>query len=589
MKTEFYLDPQSNILFMKGVNGYYEPFAVDYDGEKGTCKVISEDPVLMEVYEFVNYFQRRRDNKGKWRSSPIFPYQWSFIFRHVLALLNREGNDFLESYARQTGKSYSIKLLLAWEMVFLPRYIDVKLERYSCILCSYKKESVEKLFGECKTAIHKAVEYHNKKYKEKLVSKGGEFNNPKLVETSTIIELNKMFTDGDEIPYSKCTSITLGASNDGLSSFHTVVDESGLCDFDLFQISVAPFSASVNGMCTFIGLPNQNSANLLQRMYQNKTVRKCIYDANLAYEMRKMVDKQFAEDYKKHLEGVIASNGRNSSFVQWNYFINFMDMNGKFITREVLENSNMMINSIYQPNNNTEDKSTYLVAGLDISPKKDFRVLTCMETRIINGEIVNNVFDIKTYNKDKTRMEHEDVAEQVARDLRMYKIDMLCIDSTSHQAYFVQTLRKKIKEVNINTLIIPFYYNQSTKPRLFGFLETTLFGGRLKLLMEKESWESEKLIEEMCYMIKEKGKKDSDTVKYYAPEGGDFSDDHVNSLALANICFTEAFEKFRKKEIADDGAKRWKIKLNKFKELNSETPIEQAKKYLSKTLYDVPI
>ncbi|MGL6185525.1 MAG: hypothetical protein ACRC1T_09135 [Clostridium chrysemydis] len=589
MKAEFYLDPQSDILFMKGSNGYYEPFAVEYNKDDGSCRVIADDPILMEVYEFVNYFQRRRDNKGRWRSSPIFPYQWSFIFRHVLALLARDGSDKLESYARQTGKSYSIKLLLAWEMVFLPRYIEVKLERYTCILCSYKKESVEKLFGECKTAIYKAVEYHNKKYKEKLVTKNGEFSNPKLIDSSTIVEINKMFTDGDEIPYSKCTSITLGASNDGLSSFHTIVDEAGLCDFDLFQISVAPFSASVNGMCTFIGLPNQDSSNLLQRMYQNKTVKKVIYDAHLAYEMRKMVDKQFAEDYKKHLDGVIASNGRNSSFVQWNYFINFMDMNGKFVTKEVLDNSKILCNSIHSPINNTQDKSKYLVAGLDISPKKDFRVLTLMETDIVNGDVYNSVFDIKTYNKDKTRMEHEHVAEQVANDLRMYKIDMLCIDSTSHQSYFVQTLRKKIKEIGINTLIIPFYYNQSTKPRLFGFLETTLFGGRLKLLKENESWESEKLVEEMCYMIKEKGKKDSDVIKYYAPEGGDFTDDHVNSLALANICFTEAFEKFRKKEWADDGAKRWKIKLNKFSEL---IPVDIHIGIIKKKtdmMYEVPI
>lgn len=589
MKAEFYLDPQANILFMKGSNGYYEPFAVDYNKEDGTCRVIADDPILMEVYEFVNYFQRRRDNKGKWRSSPIFPYQWSFIFRHVLALLARDGSDKLESYARQTGKSYSIKLLLAWEMVFLPRYIEVKLERYTCILCSYKKESVEKLFGECKTAIYKAVEYHNKKYKDKLVTKNGEFSNPKLIDSSTIVEINKMFTDGDEVPYSKCTSITLGASNDGLSSFHTIVDEAGLCDFDLFQISVAPFSASVNGMCTFIGLPNQDSSNLLQRMYQNKTVVKTIYDANLAYEMRKMVDKQFAEDYKKHLDSVIASNGRNSSFVQWNYFINFMDMNGKFVTREVLENSNVLVNDMHAPINDPNDRTRYLVAGLDISPKKDFRVLTCMETRIVNGDIYNSVFDMKTYNKDKTRMEHEEVAERVASDLKMYKIDMLCIDSTAHQAYFVQTLRKKIKEANINTLIIPFYYNQSTKPRLFGFLETTLFGGRLKLLKEKESWESEKVVEEMCYMIKEKGKKDNDNIKYYAPEGGDFSDDHTNSLALANICFTEAFEKFRKKEIADDGAKRWKIKLNKFRDLSTYSEEKEIITYREKTLYDVPI
>ncbi len=588
MYNEAYLDPQSNILFMKGKNGYYEPFAVDYDRTDGSCRVISEDPILMEVYEFVSYHQRKRDNKGRWRSSPIFPYQWSFIYRHVLALLGREGGSMVESYARQLGKSFSIKLLMAWELTFLPKYIDVKLERYSMILCSYKKDSVEKLFNECKTSIHKAVEYYNKKYKDKLVTKNGEFSNPKLMETATIIEINKLFTDGEEIPYSKSTAITLGASNDGLSSFHNLVDESGLCDFDLYQISVSPFTASVNGLETFVGLPNSDSSNLLQRMFQNKTTKKTVYDANIGYEMRKMVDKQFAEDYKKHLEDVIAKNGKNSSFVQWNYFVNFMDMNGKFCTKEILDNSNVLENIISIPVNNFEDRTKFLVAGLDISPKKDFRVLTCMETKIINSDVYNSVFDIKTYNKDKNRMEHELVAEKVANDLKMYKIDMLCIDATSHQAYFVQTLRKKILEAGINTLIVPFYYNQSTKPRLFGFLETTLFEGRLKLLRENESWESGKLVEEMCYMIKEKGKKDSETIKYYAPEGGDFTDDHVNSLALANICFTEAFERYRKGDWADDGAKRWKIKLNKFRELNSiKETIERVNNNI--TLYDVPL
>lgn len=104
---------------------------------------------------------------------------------------------------------------MAWALVFAPRYIDVKLERYSTILCSYKKESVEKLFGECKIAVYKAIEYYNKKYKDKLVTKNGEVSNPKLIDSSTIIEINKMFSDGDEVPYSKCTAITLGASNDG--------------------------------------------------------------------------------------------------------------------------------------------------------------------------------------------------------------------------------------------------------------------------------------------------------------------------------------------------------------------------------------
>lgn len=486
------------------------------------------------------------------------------------------------------GKSFSIKLLFAWELVFLPKYVNVRLERYSMILCSYKKESVEKLFAECKSATHKAVEFYNKKYKDKLVTKNGEFSNPKLIESSTIMEINKSFPDGDEIPYSKSTAITLGASNDGLSAMHILVDEGGLCDYSLFNMSVQPFTASVNGCTTIIGVPSNDSSSLLHRKYVDKFTEKCIYDAEMVYEMRKLVDIDFANKYRQHLDGVYRVHGKNSSFVQWNYFVNFMDMNGKFCTKEILDNSNVLENIISIPVNNFEDRTKFLVAGLDISPKKDFRVLTCMETKIINSDVYNSVFDIKTYNKDKNRMEHELVAEKVANDLKMYKIDMLCIDATSHQAYFVQTLRKKILEAGINTLIVPFYYNQSTKPRLFGFLETTLFEGRLKLLRENESWESGKLVEEMCYMIKEKGKKDSETIKYYAPEGGDFTDDHVNSLALANICFTEAFERYRKGDWADDGAKRWKIKLNKFRELNSiKETIERVNNNI--TLYDVPL
>lgn len=366
------------------------------------------------------------------------------------------------------------------------------------------------------------------------------------------------------------------------------VDEAGLCDYELFNVSVAPFTASINGNTTFIGLPNNDSSNLLQRMYYTKGVVKTCYDANDVYAMRKMVDKEFAENYKKHLDGVLLAHGRRSSFVQWNYFINFTDSNGKFMTRDILENNNILVNEITMPINNDNDKQSYVIGGLDISPKKDFRVLTIGKSYIdLQGDIRSDVMDIKTYNKDKGRMEHELVAEQVALDCKMFKIDLLCVDSTSHQAYFIQTLRKKIKEVGINTLIVPFYYNQSTKPKLFGYLETCLFEGKLKLLKENCSWESKKLVEEMLYMIKEKGKKDSERITYYAPEGGDFSDDHMNSLALFNICLFDTIERFRKGDIAEDGAKRWRIRLNKFKELKD---IEQnVQRNMIQSFYDVPI
>lgn len=589
--NDFFLDEQAKMLYAKNKNGYYEPFAVEYDKKTGNCRVIAQDPILMELYEFVNYFQRVRDNKGNWRSNPIFPYQWSFLFRHAIELLNGDGNQLLEAYSRQLGKSFAIKLLMAWELVFLPRYIDVKLERYTAILCSHKKESVEKLFAECKTAIYKAIELYNKKYKDKLITKNGELNNPKLIETSIIIEINKQFVDGDEIPYSKSTALTMQTSNDGLSAYHIIVDESGLCEYERFETSVAPFTASVNGMTTYIGVPNEDSSNLLHRKFVDPTVKKTIYDCELGYEMRKMVDKDFAEKYRRHLDNVFASNGKNSAFVQWNYFMNFMDMNGKFCTREVLESLNIMTESVATDNeirNDYNNTNVYNVAGLDISPKRDYRVLTIMKTFIVNGEISENVeFDKITFNKDKTRMEHEMTAQLVADNLKRCKIDFICIDATAQGWYFVQTLRKKIKEIGINTLIVPYSYNGATKAKLFGFLEDMLFSGKLKLLKENASWESAKTIEEMLYMIKEKSKGDSETIKYYAPQSADFTDDHMNSLALCNIAWRACYEAHKARTYADDGAVKWRIKLNKFRILEERNA--ESLRPAGLAFWDVPI
>lgn len=581
---------ETGVLFKKDPKGFPHPIGVGckfLENGEVEGKPINSDPMFIEAIEFINFVRRKRDKKtGKYRTIPLFPYQTACFLMLINDLVYKKSAKNLMAWARQSGKSELIKLLVGWAMVFALKYIDTDIERFNVILGGYENTKVQKLFKECKEYIYKAVEFYNERHRDKLLTKKDSSN---ILDNDGKFEINKRFTDGEIIPYSQGFAITCSKNQDSLTSHISIIDEAGLINNELFDVSIAPFSTTTAGSQCFFGVPGFDSSSLIHMKYKSNEVRKVIFRYRDVYVYRLMANKTLAENYKSEYESFVRMNGKNSSATKWNYEMDFMDMSGKFCTKKVLEESNILVNNIRIPYNNLENKKKFLVAGLDISPKKDFRVLTCMETDIIDGEVFNSVFDIKTYNKDKTRMEHEDVALKVALDLKMYKIDMICIDSTSHQAYFVQTLRKKIKEVGINTLIIPFYYNQSTKPKLFGYLETIMFGGRLKLLMEGESWESEKLIEEMCYMIKEKGKKDSDTVKYYAPEGGDFSDDHVNSLALANICFTEAFEKFRKKEIADDGAKRWKIKLNKFKLLDSDSPIEQAKKYLSSTLYDVPI
>lgn len=98
---ELYLDEKSNILFAKNAKGYFEPVIVNYDKETGKGELIQSNPILFELYEFVNRHQRKRKNNGKYVSDPVFPYQWSFILRHAQALLDETGEHKVEAYARQ--------------------------------------------------------------------------------------------------------------------------------------------------------------------------------------------------------------------------------------------------------------------------------------------------------------------------------------------------------------------------------------------------------------------------------------------------------------------------------------------------------
>lgn len=578
---------ETGVLFKKDASGFPHPIGVDcVIAEDGTVdgKIISLNPMFMEAIEFINYVRRQRDKKtGKYKTIPLFPYQTATFLMIINNLVFKKSSKELMAWARQSGKSELIKLLVGWSMVFALKYIDTDVERFNLVLGGFENSKVQKLFKECKRYIYKAVDFYNDRHRDRLLTKK---DNPSILDNDVKFEINKRFPDGEIIPYSQGFAITCSKNQDSLTSHLTIIDEAGLINNELYDVSISPFSTTTAGSQCFFGVPGFDNSSLIHVKYKAEEIKKIVFKFIDVYTYRLMVNKSLADNYKSSYDSFVRVNGKLSSATKWNYDMDFMDMNGKFCTKKMLEDSNVLTEEINMPINDRDNKSVYLVAGLDISPKKDYRVLTCMYTNVISGAIYNRVFDMKTYNKEKTRMEHEEVALTVALDLKMYKIDMLCIDSTSHQSYFVQTLRRKISEVGINTLIIPFYYNQSSKPRLFGMLEDLMHSGRLKLLKEDQSWESKKLVSEMCNLIREKGKKNNDNIKYYAPQGDDFSDDHVNSLALANICFREAFEKFRKREFADDGAKRWRIKLNKFSELE-EIQYNVVKKTNIKPIYNV--
>ena len=129
-----------------------------------------------------------------------------------------------------------------------------------------------------------------------------------------------------------------------------------------------------------------------------------------------------------------------------------------------------------------------------------------------------------------------------------------------------------MKENDVKSQLFPYNYSANGKEKLFSYFESMLYDQRVKLLKEDESWESEKLVDELVSLIKE---KKENRVTYSAPNTGsnDFSDDHCNSIALCVMAYQYAFECSNANKEFDDGEHIWRPRLKKWTDI-----IENPKK-----------
>lgn len=570
-----FIDKQTNVVFTPDSNGVFYPRYMNFDEKTGNAKIISKIPIYRELFELTSYLRRQTDKKtGKKKSLPLFPYQWGAIIDVVEALLNPQSQQFLLAFSRQSGKSTILEILTPFALTVLPKYVDVDIERFTVILGSYKDDAVDELYKKIKPNILKAIEFYNKRNKSQLICKAID-STVKLMDNKNLLEIDKVFPNGEQIAYSQIRNITCGAVSDGYTASLLVVDESGLINADLFKTSMANFTSATAGISVFSGVPCSNSASLFYAKRRSKTVKTLLYDFPLVRDGKYMVSKKLGDHYVADYNQKVneTSGGERSSFIRWNYYLDTEDSSGKFISRQKLDDNNVLVNSIKTPQ---KDKDIYIVAGIDVSASGDYKVMTVGETRMyddydssiqkITKKYISNVCDIIAFNKDGKQQSGEEFARMSAEVCKKYKIDCVAIDSSSAGGQiFTQLFRKHLAILGCKVMILPFSYNKN-KQYLFGSLENSIYSGTIKLLKEHESWESEKLIEEMLYMLKEH-KSNTNYVQYRAPQGSGFTDDLMNSLALFNLCLKEIYERSMDKRRckAEDGSGAvWRIRLSRY-------------------------
>ena len=573
MENQVYIDKQTNIIFTPDADNVYYPRYKDFDIKTGNASIISKIPIFRELFEFVT-FTRKRTNKqtGKSRPIPLFTYQWSCLIDILSALLDPSSQEFLMAIARQGGKSASVEVLLPFALTILPKYVEVDTERFSVVLGSYKDDAVGELYKKIKPFILTAIDYYNKRNTDQLVCK---VNDPslKLMDSKDLLEIDKVFPNGLQIPYSQVRNVSAGTTNDGYYANLMIIDESGLINKDLFKTSMANFTSATAGVAVYIGVPNADSSSLFYAKRNSVAVKTLIYDYPLVYQGKKMANPKEAEKYRRDYEQKVLDSGERSSFIRWNYYLDTEDATGKFMSKEILENNNILSNEIRLPQSGGDK---YIVAGIDVSAVGDYKVMVVGETTqaeefdYLSKKKVktyhSNVCDIISFNKEGKKQSGEEFAKQSAELCVKYKIDCVCIDSSGAGGkFFTQMFRKYLKIFGAKVMILPFSYNQN-KQYLFTALEDSIYSSKIHLLQEDESWESRKLIEEMTYMVK-KHVPGSTYVKYEAPKGSGFTDDHVNALALFNICLKEIHDRSRdtkKMRVGDGSGETWRLRLRRY-------------------------
>jgi hypothetical protein len=104
--SDYYLDETHNILYSKNQQGYFEPYAINFNKNTNECELIVNNPYLFALIEYVHYVRRTKDARtGKFRTLPLFIYQWSAIIDMVTRTINPKSEKVLNTWSRQAKQN----------------------------------------------------------------------------------------------------------------------------------------------------------------------------------------------------------------------------------------------------------------------------------------------------------------------------------------------------------------------------------------------------------------------------------------------------------------------------------------------------
>lgn len=539
-----FIEP-AKLLLERVETGFFEPRMYDVDSKTKKGRLIEKDDFFYDFIYFIRESSKKelksKNSIGKVVLGHLEIYQWWIAFSFFMCMLRGKAEKFITVVARQAGKSYVVRKIVAFIVVYYAHHYDIKHDRFFVTFTNIKKELVKGQLDKLLPEIRKAIDSFNKKYPSTPIEWGETGNKvaDKLLNNTEIIQFNKV-VNGKSLPYSQIDIISLNDKviSVGITSSVLVLDESQNMNYEHVSKMAEPFLFSTKGNAFIIGTANSQAESALYNYYKNDAIEesnKLVLTWENVRDYKKIVSEENMLDYSISIEQFIRERGKHSVVVQTECYCNFNLTGDRFTSIEELKNNNILELDMEDNIKHYIDSNTYRIGCFDGAIKQD-RASYVGGIAYINDdkEVVKVELKQAEVIKESGISENPDVLiDKLIELCKNNNLDYLLVDNTGNMIYLTIQIYNKFKENNMSTQLVPFDFSGDKKSNMFSYVENMLLNQTFKLpKLEyiEQNIAYSYVIEELCNL--KRIKKQNGSFTYEAPKGNEFFDDFAMAATM---------------------------------------------------------
>lgn len=465
----------------------------------------------------------------------LFPYQEQFGKRLIRSVLTNDGAEITALFARQSGKSETVSVIVGGLMIILPQLANMPMFAGDTRLEMFKDGLWVGIFAP--SMRQSQITYNRLKSRLQCKSALAVLEDPEF-------RLYFSTSNGQTVSLSNGSFATAISASDGSSiegeSFKLIICEE--CqDISNFKIrkSIHPMGAAYNASIIKIGTATTYKGDFYDAIQRNKAEFERVGKTGIRnhFEYDCDVAAKYNPKYAKYVEKEKQRLGENSDEFQMSYKLKWIIERGMFvdIVKFEQENCDPLLERV------SYDKSATHIAGIDVGGKNDDTVITIvevdwsmpviMESRVNDDTGEEEMYvAYNTYLKDWHRIsnvpDYEEQYPEIVDYLNKWKLARIVIDAT-REASLAHRLRANRKEE-----VIPYIITPKSKSDMYKHLEKEISSKRAKVAGGVETQKTsdyKKFLEQLDSL--QKGYRGSYLVVAHTEEKD--HDDYPDSWALA--------------------------------------------------------